>query len=98
MLFWNSLASSMRYQVSIKYGKMQASVLTKFIPFRLALCACTSVVSDSLQPLLPLPGASVHGILQARILDWVAMPISRGSSQPRDGTQVSYIASGFFTI
>ena len=32
------------------------------------------------------PGSSVHGILQARILEWVAMPSSRGSSQPRDGT------------
>ena len=31
-----------------------------------------------------LPGSSVHGILQARILEWVAMPFSRGSSQPRD--------------
>ena len=35
-------------------------------------------------------------ILQARILEWVAMPSSRGSSQPRDGTQVSRIAGGFF--
>ena len=35
-----------------------------------------------------LPGSSIHGILQARILEWVAMPSSRGSSQPRDGTQV----------
>ena len=40
---------------------------------------------------------TVHGILQARMLDWVAFPSSRGSSQPRDGTQVSHIASGFFT-
>jgi len=38
------------------------------------------------------------GILQARILEWVAMPSSRGSSQPRDQTQVSGIAGGFFTI
>ena len=35
------------------------------------------------------PGSSVHGILQARILEWVAIPFSRGSSQPRDRTQVS---------
>ena len=35
------------------------------------------------------PGSSVHGILQARILEWVAMPSSRGSSQPRDRTWVS---------
>ena len=39
----------------------------------------------------------VHGILQARILEWVAIPFSRGSSQPRDQTQVSHIAGGFFT-
>ena len=44
------------------------------------------------------PGPSVQGILQARILEWVAMPSSRGSSQPRDPTQVSYIAGGFFII
>ena len=35
------------------------------------------------------PGSSVYGILQARILEWVAIPFSRGSSQPRDRTQVS---------
>ena len=36
-----------------------------------------------------LPGSSVHAILQARILEWVAMPSSRGSSQPRDRTRIS---------
>ena len=36
------------------------------------------------------PSSSVHGILQARILEWVAMPSSRGPSQPGDRTQVSY--------
>ena len=41
---------------------------------------------------------TVHGILQARILEWVAMPSSNGSSKPRDQTQVSCIAGGFFTI
>ena len=40
---------------------------------------------------------TVHGILQARILEWVAFHFSRGSSQPRDRTQVSCIAGGFFT-
>ena len=39
----------------------------------------------------------VHGILQARILEWVVFPFSRRSSQPRDQTQVSCIAGGFFT-
>ena len=45
-----------------------------------------------------LPGSSVHGILQTRILEWVAIPFSRGCSQPRDQTQVSHIAGGFFTV
>ena len=40
---------------------------------------------------------TVHGLLQARILEQVAFPFSRGSSQPRDQTQVSHIAGGFFT-
>ena len=43
-------------------------------------------------------GSSLHGILQARILEWVAYPFSRGSSQSKDWTQVSCIAGGFFTI
>ena len=52
-----------------------------------------SVVSDSLRP----HGLYVHGILQARIVEWVAFPSSRDSYQPRDGTQVSRIAGRFFT-
>ena len=47
------------------------------------------------------PGSSIHGILQARILDWVAVLSSRASSRPRDGTHVSFVspalAGGFFT-
>ena len=44
------------------------------------------------------PGSSVHGILQARILEWVAIPFSKGSSRSRDRTWVSCTAGGFFTI
>ena len=44
------------------------------------------------------PGSLSIGILQARTLEWVATPSSRGSSQPRDRTQVSHIAGGFFSI
>ena len=44
------------------------------------------------------PGSSVHGILQARILEWTAISFSRGSSQPSDWTRVSCIAGRFFTI
>ena len=39
-----------------------------------------------------LPHSSVHGILQARILEWVAMLCSKGSSQPRDRTHISYVS------
>ena len=44
------------------------------------------------------PGSSVHGILQARILEWVAIPFSGGSSRPRDQPRVSCTAGAFFTI
>ena len=44
------------------------------------------------------PGSSVHGISLARILEWIAIPFSRGSSQPRDQTQVSSIANGILTV
>ena len=52
-----------------------------------------SHVPHSLQPM----DYTIHGILQARILEWVAFPFSRGSSQPRDQIQVSHIAGRFFT-
>ena len=45
-----------------------------------------------------LPGSSVHGILQAKILEWVAKFLSRGSSQPRNQAHVSCLAGEFFTI
>ena len=44
------------------------------------------------------PGSSVHGILQARILEWAAIPFSSRSSQPRDRTRISCFAGRFFTI
>jgi len=44
------------------------------------------------------PDSSVHGILQARILEWVAISFSRASSQPRAQTQVSHISGKFFTV
>ena len=65
-------------------------------------CCCDvlsrSVVSDSATPWTVARQAPLSmGILQARGLEWIVMPSSRGSSQPRDGTQVSRIAGGFFT-
>ena len=72
-----------------------------FMRVRVCVCVCVhSVVSDSLRPhalgssvhgIIP-PGHSIHGIIPARMLQWVAIPFSRGSSQPRDPTRVSCIA------
>ena len=56
-------------------------------------------MSDSLWPMdCSPPGSCIHGVLQARILKWVAIPFSRGSSQPRDWTRVSSITGRFLTI
>ena len=66
----------------------------------LCVCVCVCVLACSVAQLCPTlcdpmdggwPGISVHGILQARILDWVAISSSRGSSWPRDQTWVSHI-------
>ena len=66
-----------------------------------AVCSVTSAVSDLMWPMDGrLPGSSVHGTLQARILEWVAVLSSRGSSRPRNQTHISgisCIAGGFFT-
>ena len=65
------------------------------------VCVCVLVAQSCLTLCNSMdctpPGFSVHGILQARILEWIAIPFSRGSSQPRDGTQVSWLAGEFFT-
>ena len=67
-------------------------------------CVCVCVLVTQLCPTLcdPMncspPGFSVHGILQARILEWIAIPFSRGSSRARDRTLVSCTAAIFFTV
>ena len=56
-------------------------------------------MSDSLRPVdCSPPSSSVHGILQARILEWVTISFSRGSSGPRNWTQVSHIAGRCFNL
>ena len=66
-----------------------------------SLVVCVLVAQSCLTLWDPIdcspPGSSVHGILQARILKWVAIFFSRGSSQPRDQTHVSHTAGRFFT-
>ena len=83
--------------------------LTQHCKLTLSVCVCVCVcvcarvhVSCSVvafcNPMdCSLPGSSVHGILQAIILEWVANSFSRGYSQPRDQTKVSCIAGRFFT-
>ena len=65
---------------------------SKYMYVCVCVCESGSVMSNS-----ATPWTVVHGILQARILEWVAFPFSRGSSQPRDQTQVSRIEDWFFT-
>ena len=79
-------------------------MLLAFFILLLYICVCVCVLVAQLYPTLcnpidcSLPGSSVHGILQARILEWVAIFFSKGSSWPRDWTWVSCIAGRFFTI
>ena len=67
-------------------GKEKESEVTHLCPTLCNLMDCS------------LPGSSVHGILQARVLEWVAISLSRGSSQPRDRTLASHIAGRRFTV
>ena len=61
------------------------------------VCLVTQLCLTLCNPMAVACQASLSmGILQARILEWAAMPSSRGSSKPRDRTQVSCIAGGFF--
>ena len=64
----------------------------------LVMCVFTKSSLTLCDPMdCSLPGSLVHGILQARILEWVAISSSRGSSRPRDQTGVFCLAGGFFT-
>ena len=66
------------------------------------VCVCVLVAQSSLTLWDPinysLPGSSVHGIFQAKVLEWVAIPFSRASSQPRNQTGVFCISGRFFTV
>ena len=87
--------------INMIYFSITIVILRKLSPFKVALVAlqkcecCVSCSVDSMD--CRPPGFSLHGILQARILEWVAMAFSRASSWPRDQNQVSCTAGRFFT-
>ena len=100
---YRRLGHNHRKPPSFGRGIRQERPLSKWCSINLNLIesksVSSSVVSDSLRPVdWSLPGSSVHGILQTRILEWVAIPFFRGFSQPRHWTWVSCIAGRFFTI
>ena len=70
------------------------TILGQTLCVRACVLSCFSCVRPCLTPrtIAHPPGSSIHGILQARILEWLAMPLSRGSSQPRHRTCISYIS------
>ena len=69
-----------------------------FLPVLLLLFLATKLCTTLCSSMgYSLPGLSIHGIFQAKILEWVAISFSRGSSQPRNRTHVSCLAGRFFT-
>ena len=90
-----------RHPVLLQYTLcMSASPAISSHRAKVSLCehVCEVKVAKLCLTLCDPMDYTVHGILQVRILEWVAFPFSRGSSQPRDQTQVSLIAGIFFTI
>ena len=100
MALWGTQGGGKRgrlaVEASVGYG-IQYQVSPNFKSVFLVLMLVKVKVSQSCPILCDPMDYTVHEILQARILEWVAFPFSRGSLQRRDQTQVSHIAGGFFT-
>ena len=77
---------------------MQQDLITDYKQLLIVCAVLNCVQFSEIQWIVACQDPLSMGILQARILEWVAMPFSRGSSQPRDQTQVSCIAGRFLTI
>ena len=96
--YWNRLCKLEQFffmwWVKISFSSVCAWI--GFIHKRMLLTQSCPTLWDTMD--CSLRGSSVHGILQARVLDWVTIPFSRGSSRPKDQTQISCIAGRFFTI
>ena len=86
---------------ALEFGRL--NILIKFVAYLYNVYNLSVLVAQSCPTLCnPMdcsqPASSVHEILQARILKWVAIPFSRGSSQPKDPAWVSCIVGRFFTV
>ena len=96
-------AIPLHFQLRFKSSVRSPFPLNIVITSYMFVCFSHQVISNALWPPLSpppglyLPGSSVHRILQARILKWVAIPFSRGSSQLRDWTRISCTAGRFFS-
>ena len=94
-------APFVRQETSVHFSEREVPVGAVWVS--VCVCVCVCVCGQSCPTLCdPMdcspPGSSVRGLLQARILEWVTIPISRGSSWPRDWTSVSHTAARFFTV
>ena len=100
-LVWENILKSKRLASLLKYETQLYNLWFNNCLRQLLVC----VRSQSLQSWPTLsdprdcspPGSFVHGILQARILEWISYPFSKGTSWPRNWARVSCIAGGFFT-
>ena len=87
--YFNSTLDRLLWSFQSCHKCIEKKVKVKVLVSRVQLCNPMDYCS---------PGSSVHGILQARIREWIAIPLSRGSFWPRDQTQISWIAGRFFTV
>ena len=85
---FSSLQSTESYPLCYTVGSHKLSIL--FVKVKVKVAQSCPTLCDPMD-------YTVHGILQVRVLEWEAIPFSKGSSQPRDGPQVSCTAGGFFT-
>ena len=98
-LYWDEKKTSVKYKrLDVECTQLQSEASQDFKIACVESCKSASHICVSKPMDCSLPGSSVLGILHARILEWVAILFSRGSSLLRDQTQVSCIAVRFFTI
>ena len=99
--FWKTqeinLRSSLPFSLHLRFHKLAYSFMcaSHFLKWKSEVTQSCPTLCN---PMDHSPPGSIHGIFQVRVLEWVAISFSRGSSQPRDQTQVSRIAGRCFTI